>query len=166
MKEEEMMKCRGDVEVLVEHKDAPSEIINFKNTILRSGREALALSLANRVGDDFDFFISRMLFGDGGSVSGTPKSVPTDRTSLFGTIRASKPVVANIDRNNGSQVIFTSVVSYEEANGFNINEMALQMHGSVPPGGDSPSLYSLATFPGISKTSLMQLTFNWRISFI
>jgi hypothetical protein len=161
----ESMGCRGDIQMIVETKGR-LEVVEFRNTILRTGREALALSLANRTGGDFDFFVSRMLFGDGGAVSGVPKSVPTDRIALFGTTRVSKPVIANIDPNNGSQVSFTSVVSYDEGNGFNLNEMALQLHGSVPYGGDSPSLYSMATFPGISKTSLMQLTFNWRISFI
>lgn len=161
----ESMGCRGDVQMIVE-KMGRIEVVEFRNAILRTGREALALALANRTGGDFDFFISRMLFGDGGATGGVPKAVPTDRTSLFGVTRVSKPVVANIDPNNGSQVSFTSVVSYEEGNGFNLNEMALQLHGSVPSGGDSPSLYSMATFPGISKTSLMQLTFNWRISFI
>jgi hypothetical protein len=162
----EELGCRGDVEMIVET-EGGVQVVEFRNTILRTGREALALSLANRTGGDFDFFISRMLFGDGGAVGGTPKSVQTERTALFcNSPRVSKPVVANIDPNNGSQVTFTSVVSYDEGNGFNINEMALQLHGSVPPGGDSPSLYSMATFPGISKTSLMQLTFNWRISFI
>lgn len=162
----ESMGCRGDVEILIESPGRAVERVEFRNTILRSGREALALSLANRTGGDFDFFVSRMLFGDGGAVGSSPKSVQTDRTSLFGTVRVSKPVVANIDPNNRSQVVFTSVVSYDEGNGFNLNEMALQLHGSVPSGGESPSLYSMATFPGISKTSLMQLTFNWRISFI
>lgn len=161
----EDLGCRGDVEMIVET-EGGIKVVEFRNTILRTGREALALSLANRTGGDFDFFISRMLFGDLGAVGGTPKSVQTERTSLFGPTRVEKPVVANIDPNNGSQVTFTSVVSYDEGNGFNINEMALQLHGSVPPGGDRPSLYSMATFPGIHKTSLMQLTFNWRISFI
>jgi len=162
----ESSHCKGEVQILIESKIGPPKTIEFSNAILRSGREALALSLANRIGGDFDFFVSRMLFGDGGAVGGVPKSVQTDRTSLFGTVRVNKPVVANIDPNNRSQVIFTSVVSYEEGNGFNINEMALQLHGSVPSVGEAPSLYSMATFPGISKTSLMQLTFNWRISFI
>lgn len=162
----ESMGCRGDVEIVVESQGREVDRLAFRNTILRTGREALALSLANRTGGDFDFFVSRMLFGDGGTTGGSPKSVQTERTSLFGITRVSKPVVANIDPNNGSQVIFTSVVSYDEGNGFTLNEMALQLHGSVPPGGESPSLYSMATFPGISKTSLMQLTFNWRISFI
>lgn len=161
----ETMGCRGDIQMIVETRGR-LEVVEFRNTILTTGREALALSLANRVGGDFNFFVSRMLFGDGGAVAGVPKTVQASRTGLFGATRVSKPVVANIDPNNGSQVIFTSVVSYDEGNGFDINEMALQMHGSVPSKATSPSLYSMATFPGISKTPLMQLTFNWRISFI
>jgi phage-related tail fiber protein len=159
------MGCRGDIQMVVE-KMGRVEVVEFKNTVLRTGREALALCLANRLGGDFDFFVSKMLFGDGGSVAGSPKSVSADRTALFGTTRVNKPVISNIDPNNGSQVIFTSVVSYDEGNGFDINEMALQLHGSIIPSSNTPSLYSMATFPGISKTSLMQLTFNWRISFI
>lgn len=154
----EGLLCRGDVEALIEFSHGEEKKISFRNTILRTGREALAMCLANRIGDDFDFFISRMIFGDGGLVGSTPKTVPTDRNGLFGTVRANKPVVANIDPNNGSQLILTSVVSFDEANGFNLNEMALRMNT-----GD---LYSMATFPGISKTAEMQITWSWRLSFV
>jgi phage-related tail fiber protein len=155
---EELLKCKGDVSVLIEYDDGNSNKIEFRNTILTSGREALALSLANRIGSDFDFFVNRMLFGDGGTTGGVPKVVNAERNALFGSVRSSKPVVANIDPNNPSQVIFTSVVSFGEANGFTLNEMALQLNN-----GD---LYSMATFPGISKTPQMQVTWNWRLSFI
>lgn len=149
--------CIGQVEGLIEFNNNFSKI-NFNNTVLRKGREALVLSLANRF-DDFDFFISRMIFGDGGLVGESPKSVPTDRNGLFcDTPKISKPVVANIDPNNGSQLILTSVVSFDEGNGLSLNEMALQMNN-----GD---LYSMATFPGITKTQQMQITWNWRLSFI
>lgn len=154
----ESIGCRGDVQALVEFKDGRRSEIEFKNTILRKGREAIVLSLANRIGDDFDFFISKMLFGDGGVVGSSPKSVSTDRNGLFGAIRVCKPVVANIDPNNPSQLILTSVVSFEEGNGFELNEMALQLQ--------THDLYSMATFPGITKTSQMQITWNWRLSFI
>lgn len=156
MKED--LTCKGNIKAIIEFKNKEKNIIEFNNAILRTGREALALSLANRVGDNFDFFVNRMLFGDGGATGGVPKLVNTDRTSLFGSTRASKPVVANIDSNNGSQVMFTSVITYEEANNFTLNEMALQLHN-----GD---LYSMATFPGITKTSQMQITWIWRLSFI
>jgi hypothetical protein len=155
---EESTSCRGDVELVLESKDGSVQKIEFKNAILRTGREALALSLANRVGDDFDFFINRMLFGDGGTTGGVPKTVPADRNGLFGSTRVSKPVIANIDPNNSTQVVFTSVLSYDEGNNFTLNEMALQLHT-----GD---LYSMATFPGITKTPQIQVTFNWRLSFI
>jgi hypothetical protein len=154
----ELLTCRGDVQALISFKEGGGETLEFRNTILRTGREALALSLANRIGDDFDFFINRMLFGNGGATGGVPKVVSSERNGLFGTTVASKPVVANIDPNNGSQVIFTSVVSYGEGNGYTLNEMALQLHN-----GD---LYSMATFPGVTKTSQMQITWNWRLSFI
>jgi hypothetical protein len=155
---EELLGCRGDVDALIEFSDGSKRTLGFRNTILRKGREALVLSLANRIGDDFDFFISRMLFGDGGLVGTSPKSVATDRNGLFGTTRVSKPIIANVDPNNGSQLILTSVVSFDEGNGFELNEMALQMNT-----GD---LYSMATFPGITKTQQMQITWNWRLSFI
>lgn len=154
----EDLACRGDVEALIEFVDGSMKSLAFRNTILRKGREALVLSLANRIGDDFNFFISRMLFGDGGLVGSSPKSVQTDRNGLFGSTRVSKPVVANVDPNNGSQLILTSVVSFDEGNGFNLNEMALQMN--------SGDLYSMATFPGVTKTQQMQITWNWRLSFI
>jgi hypothetical protein len=154
----ESLICKGNIKGIIEFKNKNKNIIQFNNAILRTGREALALSLANRIGDNFDFFVNRMLFGDGGVTGTAPKLVTPDRTTLFGTTRASKPVVANIDPNNGSQVMFTSVVTYDEANGFNLNEMALQLH--------SGDLYSMATFPGINKTSQMQITWVWRLSFI
>jgi len=154
----ENVKCKGDVQVLIEFLDGSNDKIEFRNTILQTGREALAMSLANKIGNDFDFFINRMLFGDGGTTGSAPRVVDPERNGLFGTTRISKPVVANIDANNGSQVIFTSVVTFDEGNGFTLNEMALQLHT-----GD---LYSMATFPGITKTAQMQITWNWRLSFI
>jgi len=154
----ELLECRGDVEVNIEFLDGSKKNIEFRNTILTNGREALARSLANMIGSDFDFFISRMIFGDGGSTGGIPKVVKPERDGLFGSARVVKPVVANIDVNNGSQVIFTSVVSFGEGNGYTLNEMALQMQNG--------ELYSMATFPGISKTPEMQITWRWRLSFI
>ena len=154
----EFLSCKGNIKATIEYKNH-IEVIEFKNTVLSLGREALASSLANQIGEDFDFYISRMLFGDGGTTGDVPKQVQVDRDGLFGTVQTSKPVIANIDVNNPSQVIFTSVIPYDDpSNGSVLNEMALQMHN-----GD---LYSMATFPGISKTSQMQITWNWRLSFI
>jgi phage-related tail fiber protein len=152
------LSCKGDVTAVIEDRDGGLRRVEFRNAVLNTGKNALALSLANRLGSDFEFFISRMLFGDGGAVNNVPKSVHADRNGLFGTTRVNKPVVANIDPNNPSQLILTSVVSFDEGNGFSLNEMALQLH--------SGDLYSMATFPGISKTPQMQITWNWRLSFV
>lgn len=154
----EFLTCKGDIQAVIENKNGSLDVIEFRNTILKTGRSALAFSLANRIGGDFDFFVSRMIFGDGGTNGSVPKIVPVERNGLFGSKIVDKPVVANIDSSNDSQVIFTSVVSFNEGNGFNLNEMALVLQT-----GD---LYSMATFPGVSKTPQMQITFNWKCSFI
>lgn len=151
-------KCKGNIEVVIEYESGKIESINFSNTVLRTGRAALASALSNHIGDDFDFFISKMIFGDGGTQGGVPKQVGDERNGLFGSARVIRPVISNIDPNNETQVVFTSVIPFDEGNGYSLNEMALQLNN-----GD---LYSMATFAGISKTSSMQITWNWRLSFI
>jgi hypothetical protein len=156
---EDNIKMKGDIELIVDYKDASQEIICFPNTILNNGRQAIAASLGNEFGNSYNFFITRMLFGDGGtSGDGQPKFVDSSRSGLFGTTQVNKPITSTIDPINATQVVFTSVVSYSEGNGFVLNEMALQMNT-----GD---LYSMATFGGITKTSQIQLTWNWRLSII
>lgn len=148
----------GYVQGIIDYKDGSKKLIEFPNTILRTGRYAIASGLANDIGDQFDFYVNKMLFGDGGTSGGAVKFVDTARNGLFGITRANKSVAAQVDPSIPSQVIFTSVVSYSEANGYTLNEMALQMNT-----GD---LYSMVTFPDLTKTEQMQLTFNWRISII
>jgi len=152
------LTLKGEVERVIEWDDGRIEKTVFHNTILRSGRTSLAASLANNIGNSFDFFITRMLFGDGGTSGGVPRRVDETRTGLFGSAQVSKPVISNVDPNNSTQVVFTSVVAFSEGNGVTLNEMSLQMN--------SGDFYSMATFPGISKTSQMQITWNWRLSFI
>lgn len=154
----EETKCIGTVEGIIEYKDGNKEIIKFNNTILRTGRSAVASCLANRIGNDFDFFINKMVFGDGGSAGSVPKKVNDNRTSLFGSAVVVVPVVSNINPENPAQVIFTSTIKYEDGNGYNLNEMALQMNN-----GD---FYSMATFSGFAKASNMQITWIWRLTFI
>jgi hypothetical protein len=151
-------KSVGAVERIIEYKDGRREVENVRNTILKHGRMAFALSLANQIGDSFDFYITRMLFGDGGTANGAKKYVNSDRNGLFGVTRLSKPILANIDANVRTQVIFTSVIKYDEAVGVTLNEMALQM--------SSGDLFSMTTFPDLTKTEEMQITFNWRISMV
>jgi len=154
----EFIQPKGTVERIIEYKSGEREIIEFPNAILAKGREAIAASLARNIGDSFSFFVNRMVFGDGGVSSGVTKFVNSSRNGLFGITRVSKPVIASIDPNIPSQVIFTSVIAFTEANGYALNEMALQMAT-----GD---FYSMVTFPDLTKTSQIQITFNWRISIL
>ena len=152
------LKPKGDVEMIIRNREGDATQITFHNTVLRKGREALTASLANEVGSVYDFFVSRMLFGDGGTSGGVPKFVTTERNGLFGITRAIKPVISTIDPVLPTQVVFTSILDYDEANGYTLNEMALQMN--------SGDLYSMSTFADLNKTSSMQITWNWRLSFV
>lgn len=152
------LKVFGEVDLCIDYKSGDKKHIHFPNTVLKNGRKVLALTLANQLGDDFSFYITRMIFGDGGTQDGVKRYVNQNRNGLFGVTRLSKPILANINSTINTQVIFTSVITYEEIVGVVLNEMALMMAN-----GD---LYSMATFPDLTKTSEMQITFNWRISFI
>ena len=159
MKINESTNVKGEVEATIQYNDGrEDEKICFKNTILRTGRYALASSLANDYGDDYDYFIARMIFGDNGTTADVPKFVNTERNGLFGVTVLSKPVSAAIDSNNPARVTFTSVISFSEANGHALSEMALRMNT-----GD---LYSMVTFPDLTKTETMQVTWVWSISFV
>ena len=152
------IKPVGEIEIIINYNDGREEERFIHNTVLRKGREALAASLANEIGDAFDFYINNMLFGDGVTNSGVPKHVNSERNGLFGITRSTKSIIATIDPNTPSQVVFTSILGFDDANGYTINEMALQMNT-----GD---FYSMATFADLGKTSSMQITWNWRLSFV
>ncbi len=144
---------KGFVEIIIEEK-GKENVVHRKNTVLNNGKRALAMSLANQIGNNYEFYISKMLFGDGGTISGVPKFVDSGRNGLFGITRAVKPVVSSVDP-VGAISIFTSVLTYDDANDVEINEVALQMKN-----GD---LYSMMTFAGFNKTDVIQITFNWRL---
>lgn len=148
----------GCIEGIIKYRDGGESRVEFPNLVLKKGREALTASLANQVGDQYDYFVSRMIFGDGGTDSGVPKYVHSDRNGLFGITRAIKPVLATINPALRTQVIFTAVLDYDEANGVPLNEMALQMNT-----GD---LYSMSTFADLNKTSSMQFTWLWKLNFV
>jgi hypothetical protein len=154
----ENIQTKGDVEMILSYKDGREEIFDMRNTILLQGRRALAKCLSNQIGDKYQFYITRMIFGDGGTQSGVKKFVNAGRQGLFGVTRLSKPALSNLDNSVPAQVIFTSVIKFDEAVGVTLNEMALQMAN-----GD---LYSMITFPDLNKTEDMQITFNWRLNFI
>ena len=155
----ENLKVYGEVEKIIEYKNSPKvEVEVFKNTILTTGRQALAKTLGNFVGDTPEFFITRMIFGDGGTQDGVKKYVNEGRNGLFGVTRLTKPVIASLDPDITTKVIFTSVITFDDANAVALNEMALQMA--------SGDLYSMITFNDLNKTSEMQITWNWRLSFV
>jgi hypothetical protein len=153
----EQIETKGDLEIIIEC-NGHCEVINIQNTVLRLGRCALARVLGNNLNEYFDFYVNHMLFGDGGTVGGVKRYVDASRQGLFGVTRIRKPVIATIDSNVPTQVIFTSVISYEEGLGMTINEMALQMANG--------ELYSMVTFPDLTITENMAITFNWRQSFV
>lgn len=155
----EKQNIKGCVDFCIEDRSKNKIFYTINNAILRSGKSALASSLANEFGGPvYPFYISRMIFGDGGTIGGNTRTVGEERTSLFGTELASKQVISSIDPSITTQVIFTSILSFDEANGKTINEMALKM--------SNDSLYSMVTFPDLTKTNQIQITWNWRINFI
>jgi hypothetical protein len=154
----EDLKIKGVVDYSIEWKDGRKEDFTVNNTILRKGRQALAKVLAGDIGDEFNFYITRMLFGDGGTLGGVKKYIDASRNGLFGTTRLSKPVISNIDNSVPEQVNVTTVIRFDELVGVTINEMATQMANG--------ELYSMVTFPDLSKTEEMQITFNWKYLFI
>jgi hypothetical protein len=158
------VKLKGQVEIIIDYDDGRQERKYFQNTVLENGRQALAKCLANEIGGGFSFYINRMTFGSSGTSGGVTKYVDSSRTSLFGSTVVSKPVISTLDPDSATQVVFTSVLSSGEAN-TTLNEMALQL-SHVDEISGANDLYSMATFPDLTKTSSMQITWNWRISFL
>ena len=153
------IKTKGTVERVVEYSDGRIEKVAIENTVLLTGQMALAASLANNYGDQYNFYISDMIFGNGGTTTDNiPRFVPNYQTGLFGTQVISKSVIPVIDPQIPTQVVFTTVLGYSDANGQTISEMALRMNND--------QLYSMTTFPVLTKNSNMQITWSWRISFI
>lgn len=153
------IKAVGTVEAIIEYSNGKKIKLATPNTVLILGRTAIVNTLINNTGEYPNLYINRMVFGDGGvDGTGTPKLVTTNRTGLFGTVRSSKPVVSTANPDNTTQAIFTSVLTYEDANGYALSEMAL-----VLINGD---YYSMVTFPSITKNSSMQITWNWSVSMV
>lgn len=155
---EDGLKPCGFVQRIIEYKSGEKDVIEFPNTVLIAGRQALAATLANYPFNENNYYITTMLFGGNGTDGSTTKIVYSDRNGLFGATIAAKSVVATIDQSVPTQAIFTAVLAYSEANGETLNEMALQMANE--------DLYSMVTFPDLTKTSQMQITWNWRLSFV
>lgn len=158
----ENVQCTGVVDFVIEYSNGKSEQRIVKNTVLRGGKIALIKILTKYSDSALDSYISSMIFGQGGSDSGTVRFVNADRTGLYNQIPVAsgsvKPVVASINPDNATQAVFTSVLTYDDCNGFPINEMGLQLADGV--------IYSMVTFGDLVKSNLMQITFNWRINLV
>jgi hypothetical protein len=156
----DMVTPKGMVEIIIEYADGTraSEFMEIKNAVVRTAKEAHVLGLVNNIGDSWEFYVDKMIFGTNGTLGGVPKVVEDSRNGLFGTTLLSKTVSAVVNPSVSTQAIFTTVITFSEGNGSTINEMALQMKN-----GD---LYSMITLAGIAKTSSVQLTLNWRLSII
>jgi len=149
----------GEIDVVARRNGKVLWTDTVKNAVLTTGKQALARSLAGDIGQAYDFYVCKMLFGTNGTDGGgKPKIVNVDRTALFGPVAVAKAVSAIVDPNVRSRVIFTAVLLDSDAVGETINELALQMYN-----GD---LYSMATRGGIAKDALTQLTFNWKVNFL
>ena len=150
---------KGFIDVCIEDRKNNKLFYKINNTILRSGKSALAMSLANELsGQYYPFYINSIMFGNGGMVDGKLRTVNSERSSLFGSEVVSKSIISSIDPNIPTQATFTSVLTFDDAVGQTINEMALEMANE--------NLYSMVTFPDLMKTSDIQITWNWRINFI
>ena len=157
----EQIRLKGDVEILKEWRDGRKETLDIPNTVLLTGRRAMTKALANAIGDSFEFYIISMDFGNNGTHNGVKKFVDAGRNGLFGTVLFTKPVLGNIDNSIPTQAIFTSVVPFEvpeTGTTVILNEMALKMANG--------EYYSMTTFPDLTKTHDMQITFNWRLNYI
>lgn len=148
---------KGDVFGLIEENGSIREI-EFHNTVLNDGKAALVRSLTGDIGTSFDSYICKMVFGTNGTVGDVPRFVDATRNALFGPAVISKNVMATIDPANPTQALFSAVLLYDDAVGYSLNEMGLQMADET--------FYSIATFGNITKTSQMQITWSWRISFL
>jgi hypothetical protein len=153
-----VVESKGFIDIKIENRDGVLKEYTVKNTVLRTGRYALAKTITNNLPDNKNIYVIRMLFGSSGTSGGQPKIVNTNRTSLFGPVISEKSVLAGIDTNNPTQAIFTSILGYNDANGFALSEMALVLNDD--------SFYSMATFGDLNKTNQVQITFNWRINYI
>lgn len=150
---------KGFVDAIICYKDGTKIELAFPNAVLVAGREALVKTLTNNIDNSYtNLFVTRMIFGDGGTTGGQVKIVETVNNGLYGITRVSKSVTSQINPNNSTQAIFTSVLGYDDGYGATLNEMGLVMNN-----GD---LYSHVCFADLTKTSNMSIQWSWSISFI
>jgi serine acetyltransferase len=154
----DFVKQSGEVEIIVDHKNGKQNRFLVKNAILTNAKNAHANALCNNIGQTFQYYVSNMIFGTNGTLNGAPKVVDGSRNGLFGPTLVNKQVISIVNPQVLNQAIFTAVIGFDEGNSNVINEMALMMKNG--------ELYSMVTLGGISKDSTIQLTINWRITWV
>jgi hypothetical protein len=136
----------GSIKKTTKYKDGRVEIDQFWNMILKTGKNTMANLLTNQ---EDNLFITNMLFGDGG----VDQELTPDQTSLFGITRVNKKVIAQVaDETSAS---FTATIGFNDANGYTLNEMALMLNNE--------RLYSMALFPGFTKTEQIEIIWEWQL---
>lgn len=151
----DLIRPKGFIQAKITCKDTgSSNIIKFNNQVLNNGKKFLATCLL----DGPKPHITHMLFGDGGTFNGEPKEVPPTQDKLYGITRVKKSVIAQVDPEVPTQVIFSVIIDENEGNDFPLNEMGLELSDG--------SLYSLSTFADLNKTDQMEITWSWFILFI
>ena len=146
----------GHIISKIRHLNGSVESFAFSNTILNSAKARMASFLIHE--NPKPMYITNMLFGDGAFEAGQNKEVNVAQTSLFGIVRANKEVVRQVDPEIPTQLIFSVTLEHEDANGFTLNEMALQMNDG--------ELFSISTFQNLTKTDQMALDWIWIVNFI
>jgi hypothetical protein len=132
-----------------------TRIIEFHNMVLNGGKEFLAKCLL----EGSKPIIANILFGDGGTEdNGQPKEVSPSRDKLHGITRIKKSVIAQVDPETPTQVIFSIVVDENEGNEHPLNEMGLELSDGT--------LFSLSTFSNLNKTDQMEISYWWFVSFV
>ena len=152
----ELLIPKGHIRASIKYKNNTTKTLLFKNQVLNKGKSFLARCLLEEYKGTLH--VANMLFGDGGTVNGTPKDVFPSAESLNGVTRIKKSIVSQIDPESPMEAIFTVIIGEEEGNDFTINEMGLELSDG--------SLFSLSTFADLNKTASMQITWNWRLMFI
>jgi Phage tail-collar fibre protein len=153
----ELISPKGYIQAKIKYKNSRIEILTFQNNVLDSGKSFLANCLLEK--HVSPLFIKSMLFADGGTVNGVPKEVITSSTTVSGTVRLKKDVIAQIDPELPTQAIFSAVIGFDEGNDFTLNEMALLL-------SDGETIYSLSNFANLNKTDQMEIAWSWFVYFV
>jgi len=161
MKLENCVETKGHVTCNIKYKNGKICTWEFPNTVVVTGRQALANALTNSLGNgSTSIYVQYMNFGTNGvDTSLVPKVVAPDQNSLFGSAPvATKPVISSTDAGSPTQAIFSSTLLYNDAVGTALSCMGLMMANG--------NYYSIVSFPVLTKTSAMEVNFVWRINFI